>query len=121
MDRGKRLRAASAVVAGALLLIAPITIKNAIAYKRFVPLSLGAGQTFLEGIADYDEENRFKIAITDLGTVGPIRLLKLGPSSHQWLRYARIPLGWLQRIFKTAVFVPLVVIGLILMTRKRDW
>ena len=55
------------VVAGALLLIAPITIKNAIVYKRFVPVSLGAGQTFLEGIADYDKENRFNIPITDLG------------------------------------------------------
>lgn len=306
VERGKRLRSASAVVAGALLVIAPITIKNAIAYKRFVPLSLGAGQTFLEGIADYDKENRFNIPLTDLGimrqeaewygkpeyalhlfipdgverdrmriarglavvrsnpfwfagvvirrgiastrlepvpvlarespvshdlsggeeiwrnegwgrfrgddtkngtqrssdvvdvapgtdyvfhvplkledgrvelkvtdasgnkvlasrgvdlfegvqdqplrnliipfvsanergvrlsvanfaspnstvTVGPARLLKLGPSSQQWLRYVRMPLGWIQRIFKTAVFVPLVVIGLILMTRKSDW
>lgn len=308
VEREKRLRAAAAVVAGAVLLIAPITIKNAIVYKRFVPLSLGAGQTLAEGIADYDEEKRFNIPITDLGlmrqeaewygnpeyaqllfgrdgierdrmriarswsvirshpfwftsvvirrgfdstrlepvpvlarespvshdltsgksvwtnqgwerfrgddknygiqqsselinvtpgvdyvfhvpvkleegrvelkvtnrggdkvlaaqgvdlmegipaqdqpvsnlaipfvsanepyvrltianyaathsvvTVEPTILLELGPSSQQWLRYVRIPLGWVQRIFKTAVFVPLVVIGLVLMARKTDW
>ena len=67
VERGKRLRAASALVAGAMLTIAPITVKNAIVYHRFVPLSLGAGQTLLEGIADYDKANRFNIPNTDLG------------------------------------------------------
>lgn len=67
VERGKRLRAAPAVLAGALLLIAPITIKNAIVYRRFVPLSLGAGQTLVEGIADYDEAGTFNIPNTDLG------------------------------------------------------
>ena len=67
VQRGKRLRAASAVIAGALLLIAPITIKNAIVYRTFVPVSLGTGQTFLEGIADYDDANRSNIPLTDLG------------------------------------------------------
>lgn len=311
VQRDKRLRAAATVVAGAVLLIAPITIKNAIVYKRFVPLSLGAGQTLAEGIADYDKENRFNIPNTDLGimrqeaewygnpeyaqllfgrdgierdrnriarswavirshplwftgvvirrgidstrldpvpvlkpespvshelagvgktpiwtrdiwnpnmigvqtkypsedstevisvrpgydyvfhlplkleegrvlvkvtnadgrnvltstfvdlvegvaakdqpvnnlaipfvsasdsgvrlalwgkaapypvvAIGPMKLLELGPSSQQWLRYVRFPLGWVQRIFKTAVFVPLVVIGLILMARTTNW
>ena len=308
--RGKRLRVAAAVIAGAVFVIAPITIKNAIVYHAFVPLSLGAGQTFLEGIADYDQTNRFNIPNTDLGLmrqeaawygnpeyaqllfgrdgierermrlkrglavirshpfwfmgvvakrgidstrldpvpvlapespvshdprlvmptpvwsnqewsdirgdeskygtqrssevinvqpgtdytfytlvrltsgrvqikvtdasekkvltsmgfdliegvnaedqplqevlipfvsanethvrlvianfaapspvlqIGPTSLFELGPSSHQWLRYVRIPLGWVQRIFKTAVFVPLVMIGLILLGRKTDW
>jgi hypothetical protein len=54
-------------------------------------------------------------------SIGPMKLFELGPSSLQWMRYVRIPLGWLQRIFKTAVFVPLVVIGLVLMARKTDW
>lgn len=65
--RGKRLRAAAALAGGALLIIAPVTIKNAIVFRSFIPLSLGAGQTFLEGIADYDEQNRFNIPNTDLG------------------------------------------------------
>jgi len=67
VQRGKRLHTAAALVGGALLAIAPITIKNAIVFRSFIPLSLGAGQTFLEGIADYDEKKRFNIPNTDLG------------------------------------------------------
>jgi hypothetical protein len=52
---------------------------------------------------------------------GANRVIELGPSSHQWLRYIRLPLGYAQRIFKTAFIVPLVVVGLILMVRKREW
>ena len=67
VDRRMRLRAAAAIVAGAIVVIAPITIKNAIVFKRFIPVSLGAGQTLLEGIADFDESRRFNIPNTDLG------------------------------------------------------
>src|ERR1700752_5024233 len=67
VSRGKRLHAAAALIGGALLVIAPVTIKNAIVFRSFIPLSLGAGQTLLEGIADYDETNRFNIPNTDLG------------------------------------------------------
>jgi 4-amino-4-deoxy-L-arabinose transferase and related glycosyltransferases of PMT family len=67
VPRGKRLSAALTIVAGAILVIAPITIKNAVVFHRFIPLSLGTGQTLLEGIADYDEQNRFNIPRTDLG------------------------------------------------------
>lgn len=66
-ERGRRLRFSAALLTGAFLVIAPITIKNYIVFHRFVPLSLGAGQTLLEGIADYDQEGRFNIPITDLG------------------------------------------------------
>lgn len=305
VPRGKRLHAAAALIAGALVVIAPVTIKNAIVFRSFIPLSLGAGQTFLEGIADYDEAKRFNIPNTDLGLmrqeaewygnpeyagllfgrdgvardrmrierglavvrthplwfagvvakrglastrldpvpvlhpeppvshpipsfstteqlfplaaqpdkyailhvsepmavktgtdyaaylpvklaegrlqikitderqktilastnidlvegmpaaqqpinivtmpfvsanhdqvrlvvanfaardssalVGTSRLAELGPSSYQWLRYVRLPLGYAQRLFKTAWIVPLTVLGLIIMVRKRDW
>jgi len=65
--RGRRLRYAAALVGGALLVIAPVTVRNAVVFGHFIPLSLGAGQTLLEGIADYDEEGRFGIPATDLG------------------------------------------------------
>lgn len=58
---------ALAVLGGVLIIILPLTIRNAIVFKRFIPLSLGAGQTLLEGIADYDEEGRFGIPRTDIG------------------------------------------------------
>ena len=54
LQRGRRLRYSLALVFGAVILIAPITIKNAIVFHRFIPLSLGAGQKLLEGIAEYD-------------------------------------------------------------------
>ena len=67
IERGKRLRSSAAIMFGAMLLIAPVTIKNAIVFHHFIPLSLGAGQTLLEGIAEYDGEGRFNIPKTDLG------------------------------------------------------
>lgn len=65
----QRWRFALAVVAGTLLIILPLTIRNAIVSHRFIPVSLGAGQTLLEGIADYDASGRFNIPATDLGIV----------------------------------------------------
>jgi len=51
------------------LMIAPITIRNAIVHNSFIPISLGSGQTLLEGIADYDAENRFGFSRWDVGIV----------------------------------------------------
>ena len=50
--RGGRVRPALALVAGALLAVAPLTLRNAVVYGHFIPVSLGAGQTLVEGIAD---------------------------------------------------------------------
>ncbi len=66
-ERGSRLRSSAGIIFGALLVIAPVTIKNAIVFHHFIPLSLGAGQTLLEGIAEYDEQGRFNVPNTDLG------------------------------------------------------
>jgi hypothetical protein len=60
-------RYALAVIFGTLLIVLPLTIRNAIVFHRFIPLSLGAGQTLLEGIADYDPQSRFGIPNTDVG------------------------------------------------------
>src|ERR1041385_2289215 len=60
-------RFALAVLFGTLLIVLPLTIRNAIVFHRFIPLSLGAGQTLLEGIADYDKDGRFGIPSTDIG------------------------------------------------------
>ena len=60
-------RFAIAVIIGTFLIVLPLTIRNAIVFHRFIPLSLGAGQTFLEGIAEYDKAGRFGIPETDMG------------------------------------------------------
>ncbi|MCA1591165.1 MAG: glycosyltransferase family 39 protein [Acidobacteria bacterium] len=68
--RGVRpARYALALVCGTLLVVAPLTVRNAVVFGSFIPLSLGAGQTLLEGIADYDREKRFGIPATDLGII----------------------------------------------------
>jgi hypothetical protein len=66
-ERKIRARYSATLLAGAILVIAPLTIRNAIVFHHFIPLSLGAGQTFLEGIADYDREGRFGVPQTDMG------------------------------------------------------
>ncbi len=67
IESERRWRYALAVVCGTFLIVLPLTIRNAIVFRRFIPVSLGAGQTLLEGIADYDTQHRFDIPNTDVG------------------------------------------------------
>src|ERR1044072_8330760 len=60
-------RSSLAVIFGTLLIILPLTLRNALVFHRLIPVSLGAGQTLLEGIADYDEAGRFNVPATDMG------------------------------------------------------
>jgi 4-amino-4-deoxy-L-arabinose transferase-like glycosyltransferase len=66
-DRGKRSLYAVSLVASTVLIIAPITIKNYVVFGQFIPLSLGAGQTLLEGIAEHDSAGTLGVPKTDLG------------------------------------------------------
>ncbi|HEX8846171.1 MAG TPA: glycosyltransferase family 39 protein [Pyrinomonadaceae bacterium] len=66
-ERGRRLRYSAALLGGTLLVVAPLTIRNFIVYDHFIPVSLGAGQTLLEGIADYDTDGSLGIPNTDMG------------------------------------------------------
>ncbi len=68
-ERGRRLRYALALVCGMIFVVAPLTIRNAVVFHSFIPLSLGAGQTLLEGISDYDREGKFGIPSTDLAII----------------------------------------------------
>ncbi len=65
--RERRLRYAGAFLLGAVFVIAPLTMRNWIVFHHFIPVSLGAGQTMLEGISDYDPARRFGIPDTDMG------------------------------------------------------
>lgn len=65
LEPDKRWRYSAALVAATIIVISPITIRNWVAYHRFVPLSLGAGVTMVEGIADYDSEGRFGMPPSD--------------------------------------------------------
>jgi 4-amino-4-deoxy-L-arabinose transferase-like glycosyltransferase len=67
--RGQRFRFSLAIIGGAILTIAPLTIRNALVFGHFVPISLGAGQTLLEGIGDYDEIRSLGVPNTDIELV----------------------------------------------------
>ena len=86
LARGRRLRYSLALVFGAAIMIAPITFKNAIVFHRFIPLSLGAGQKLLEGIAEYDQ-GRFGIPKTDLG------IMRQEAAMYQRPNYALVLFG----------------------------
>ena len=47
-------------------MIAPLTIRNAVVFGEFIPVSLGAGQTLIEGIADYDTDGTLGLPQTDV-------------------------------------------------------
>jgi 4-amino-4-deoxy-L-arabinose transferase-like glycosyltransferase len=66
-ERGRRMRSALALVGGMLLIVMPLALRNFIVYEHFIPVSLGAGQTLLEGISDYDVNRSFGIPDTDMG------------------------------------------------------
>jgi len=64
--RGRRLCPALTIIGGACLVIAPLTIRNAIVFGKFIPVSLGAGQTLIEGIADYNLDGSLGLPQTDI-------------------------------------------------------
>lgn len=174
--KGMRVRPALALLAGALLAVAPLTIRNAVVYGHFIPVSLGAGQTLVEGVADYDPERRFGLPDTDveltrmeaaeagrpeyaaslftpdgierdrrrtrraLAVIGQnpvwfagVMLRRAGsmlrlertplssnaPVSEGLTRAPRIVVRAVQKLFITAVFLPLYLLGLVLLLRAR--
>jgi 4-amino-4-deoxy-L-arabinose transferase-like glycosyltransferase len=175
--RGLRLELSLALIGGACLVIIPLTIRNAVVFGHFIPVSLGAGQTLLEGIADYDQSGSLGLSTTDVGLIrqesethnrpdyaltlfGPdaikrdrerlargFRIIRAHPvwfftvmvrrAGSMW-RLERVPLisrakasgamttlavlvvGGIQRLFITAMVLPLVVAGLILLALRRQ-
>ena len=67
--RGARLRPALVLICGVLLIISPLTIRNALVFGKFIPVSLGAGQTLIEGIADYNTDGSFGLPQTDMDLI----------------------------------------------------
>lgn len=64
--RPARLRPALILLCGALLIIGLLTIRNARVFGQFIPVSLGAGQTLVEGIADYNTDGSLGLSQTDM-------------------------------------------------------
>jgi 4-amino-4-deoxy-L-arabinose transferase-like glycosyltransferase len=173
--RGKRLGPALMLVCGACLIIAPLTIRNATVFGKFIPVSLGAGQTLIEGISDYNTDGTLGLPQTDMDLIrgeaktserpdyanslftpdGPARdrarlsrgfavirahpvwfagvmvrraasMLRLertplrlsAADSGAWL-LVQWPLRFIQKLFVTAVFLPLVLLGAVILVYRR--
>lgn len=165
--RGERIGPALMLVCGACFIIGPLTIRNATVFGKFIPVSLGAGQTLIEGISDYNTDGTLGLPQTDMDLIrgeaetfqrpdyanslftpdGPARerarlrrgfavirahpvwflgvmvqraasMLRLertplrlsGTDSGAW-QLLQWPLRLVQRLFTTAIFLPLVLLG----------
>jgi hypothetical protein len=68
LPRERRWRAVL-IVGSAILLVAPLTIRNAVVFGRFVPISLAGGVTLIEGIGDYDYDAKYGLPRTDMRVI----------------------------------------------------
>jgi 4-amino-4-deoxy-L-arabinose transferase-like glycosyltransferase len=176
--RGERLRPALVLVFGACLVIAPLTIRNAMVFGEFIPVSLGAGQTLIEGVADYNLDGSLGLPQTDIELIqgeaetfhrpeyasslftpdGPERdrarlarglaVVRADPfwffgvmvrraasmmrlertplrlattDSVSWRNLFQWPLRTMQKLFITAIFLPLVLVGAGILIYRRQF
>ena len=59
VDWRRRLLLSGAIVLGTVVLMTPLLIRNAIAFRAFVPTGLGAGTNLWEGIGETDRAEEF--------------------------------------------------------------
>ena len=52
--------------------------------------------------------------------VGPIALYELGPARFLWTRYPRFIIHAIQKVYLTAVILPLAIIGLLLVVFRKQ-
>lgn len=69
LPRPARLKAVAVMLSAFILTILPITTRNYVVFGSFIPISLGAGTTFIEGLGDYDTDGRLGLPITDEGVM----------------------------------------------------
>jgi Dolichyl-phosphate-mannose-protein mannosyltransferase len=65
IEKGRRLRYASALVIATVVIISPIAIRNWILFHHFIPISIAGGENLVVGIADFDVEGRFGMPASD--------------------------------------------------------
>ncbi len=65
LPRNVRTRFALTLAASFILVILPITVRNYLVFDSFIPLSLGMGTTFVEGLGDLDTAGKRGLPRTD--------------------------------------------------------
>ncbi|MDQ5845013.1 MAG: glycosyltransferase family 39 protein, partial [Acidobacteriota bacterium] len=66
VDWRRRLLITGATVLGAAILVSPLLIRNAVAFRAFVPTGLGAGTNLWEGIGETDRAAEFGAVYGDV-------------------------------------------------------
>jgi hypothetical protein len=61
----KRLLYGLGLTGAAMLIIAPITLRNWIVYHRFIPITIVTGINLVQGLAEYDLNNSFEMPLMD--------------------------------------------------------
>lgn len=64
-ERGKRLRSAITLLLAMILVISPITLRNWVVYKKFIPLTIITGLNLVQGLAEFDKEDKFGLPRMD--------------------------------------------------------
>ncbi|HEV2883791.1 MAG TPA: glycosyltransferase family 39 protein [Pyrinomonadaceae bacterium] len=64
-DWRRRLAFSAVVILGAVILVAPLLVRNAIAFRAFVPTGLGMGTNLWEGIGETDRAAEFGAVFGD--------------------------------------------------------
>lgn len=179
--RDHRIKVAALLLAAFIVTVAPVTLRNYVVFHSFIPLSLGTGTTFVEGLGDHDAYGRHGVPATDEGVMemdarqverpdyyGNLynpdgiererRRIKIGLSvvasdplwyaasvfqrsmmtfrmervpvittridgqkiQSQLLNFLNMPLKFVQKLFITAVFLPLFLFGVMLMLRTKE-
>ena len=84
----RRLLLSGGIVLAAVLLIAPIVVRNAIVFHAFVPTGLGAGTNLLEGLGETDRGNtEFGLPGTDRELLEQERTAAVVPPDAQFELY----------------------------------
>jgi 4-amino-4-deoxy-L-arabinose transferase-like glycosyltransferase len=84
----ERLTLAGALVMGTLLLVVPIMIRNAVAFRAFLPTGLGAGTNLWEGIGETERAAEFGAVYGDANVIEQERaLMNLAPDEPVGLYY----------------------------------
>jgi 4-amino-4-deoxy-L-arabinose transferase-like glycosyltransferase len=65
MPREFRVKFPAVLLLTLIATVAPVTIRNAIVFKSFIPLSLGMGHMIVIGLADYDTTGSLGLPKTD--------------------------------------------------------
>lgn len=178
---GWSLRPAALMLAVFLVTIAPMTIRNYAVFSAFVPVSVGFGTTFIEGLGELDKDGRTGMPTTDEGVMtmdaeraarpeyfgrlyapdgvererarvrAGVNVIREYPGwfvlgalqrglmafrmervpvieprydersrTPTWLYYLNVPLKLVQRLFITAVVLPLLILGVTMLLRNND-